>query len=629
VARNLPFSPKLRIAVLWPALAALLVLAVVLASSLPRLVSESAANELLQAGKLLTPALRGVVESGPAADLQARVVEFARPSRVRLTLIARDGTVLADSTPPTAGIGSMDNHAARPEIAAALRDGQGVAVRHSDTKGESYAYAAWTLTLVRGEVIVVRLAQPVRALGALRRELRRTLLGAAALAALVVGVVWWWLARSLFQPLSNLIAGANELAKGTKTARLEVPKEEELSTLAKAVNRLADRADEQLRSAQTERDQLHGILSSMVEGVLVTSPQGTAEFVNPEFRRQFGLEEASVSGRSPLELSRQPRLAALVAETLRAGTTGHADLEVDRASRGASGGSGSSGASRSLSLSSSRLGNGRGVVVVARDVTGALRLDAVRRDFVANVSHELKTPLAAIRAYAETLRDGALDERETAVRFVGRVLEQCRRLEALLSDLLTLSRLEAPGERAAFAPVDLAALARRAIELSAAAPREPRLEIRLHVEAPGDGTLMILGDGDGLQRMIGNLLDNAIAYNRPGGTVDLTLRGGGEGEGKGAEESAAVEVEVRDTGVGIAPEALPRIFERFYRVDRARSRAAGGTGLGLAIVKHVAQAHGGTVEVESEVGKGSVFRVRLPRRAETGAALGSGPDKPA
>jgi two-component system phosphate regulon sensor histidine kinase PhoR len=223
----------------------------------------------------------------------------------------------------------------------------------------------------------------------------------------------------------------------------------------------------------------------------------------------------------------------------------------------------------------------------------------MRRDFVANVSHELKTPLSAIRGYAETLREGALDDPPASRRFVERILAQCARLQALLDDLLTLSRLESVEQTPSCEPVDLDALARRAVEL--VAPLAQQREVTLESSGAGGS---LLGDPDALERMLLNLLENAIKYNRAGGKVDLSL----------SANDGAAEITVEDTGIGISPETLPRIFERFYRVDKGRSRDQGGTGLGLAIVKHVAQTHGGKVDVESELGKGTRFRVTLPRR---------------
>jgi two-component system phosphate regulon sensor histidine kinase PhoR len=225
----------------------------------------------------------------------------------------------------------------------------------------------------------------------------------------------------------------------------------------------------------------------------------------------------------------------------------------------------------------------------------------MRRDFVANVSHELKTPLTAIRGYAETLRDGALDEPPTAKRFTERILNQCRRLQELLDDLLILSRLEGVDASLERGPVSLDAVARHAVELLGPVAREKGVGIELKEEP----LPQIQGDAGGLERLLLNLIDNAIKYSRPDGRITVSVgRCGGDAL-----------LEVSDTGIGIPPESIPRIFERFYRVDKGRAREEGGTGLGLAIVKHIAQAHGGQVDVESRAGHGSTFRVRLPLAA--------------
>jgi two-component system phosphate regulon sensor histidine kinase PhoR len=299
-----------------------------------------------------------------------------------------------------------------------------------------------------------------------------------------------------------------------------------------------------------------------------------------------------VSGRRILELIRHPGLSRLVDDTLRLGESQNGQIELLAPER------------RTLLLASAALAGGeRGAVVVARDTTELTRVADMRRDFVANVSHELKTPLAAIRGYAETLRDGALEEPPTARRFMDRILVQCRRLQALLDDLLTLSRLESLASQATERePVELKAILVRAAEVLSAAARER--QVRIEVDA-ADGVPPVLGDPDGLERLVLNLADNAVKYNRPDGCVKLRLF-----QSDGPPATAVVEV--TDSGIGIPQDALSRIFERFYRVDKGRSREEGGTGLGLAIVKHVAQAHGGQVEVESRIGKGSTFRVKLP-----------------
>jgi two-component system phosphate regulon sensor histidine kinase PhoR len=394
--------------------------------------------------------------------------------------------------------------------------------------------------------------------------------------------------RRLFRPLRLLVAGADRFAGGDLAHRVALPEEAELAAVGAALNRLAEHAEAQVSAAGRERDQLASILASMAEGVLVTDAEGRALLANPAFTRLFATR-AEVAGKLPIEVAREPVLQQLVAATLQSRTAGAADLVLERGER------------RHVALLAAPLGRGeggaRGVVLVARDVTPFVRLTEVRRDFVANVSHELKTPLAAIRGMAETLRDGALADGATAERFVGRILDQCARLQALLEDLLTLSRLESPPGAAEPQPVELASLARMAAEVIA--PRAAERGVTLDVAA---SETVLPGDADALERLLLNLLANAVMYNQPGGAVHLSI----------AATDDEATIEVRDTGIGIPAEHLPRIFERFYRVDRARSRGEGGTGLGLAIVKHVAQAHGGRVEVESEPGAGSTFRVRLP-----------------
>ena len=587
--RVLGFSPKLRLAPLWPALAAVLTASLLLWYLLPGLFQSSASTQLLDTLRILSPIVADrAVRQGD--DLQPWIHEIGADSGLRITLIRSDGSVIADSARTDQEVHRMENHAGRPEMQAALASGQGVAVRHSDTTGQTYVYAARTLTDAKGELFVLRLAEPLSELQALRGRLAASMLLAALAAGVAILLTSLWINRSLFQPLEKLIGQSRDLINGT-VRRVEVPDEDELAALALALNRLAETAEAQFAAVRNERDHLKAILSSMSEGVLVVGADSRARLLNPAFRRLFDLDEdeLEVTGRRVLELIRNPGLSRLVDDTLRLGEGQSGQIELLSPER------------RTLLLASAALAGGeRGAVVVARDTTELTRVADMRRDFVANVSHELKTPLAAIRGYAETLRDGALDEPPTARRFTDRILMQCRRLQALLDDLLTLSRLESVASASVEKePVDLKAILVRAAELLSAAARERQVQIEL--EAP-DGIPPVPGDPDGLERLVLNLADNAVKYNRPDGCVKLRL----------FQSDGHAVIEVTDSGIGIPQDALARIFERFYRVDKGRSREEGGTGLGLAIVKHVAQAHGGQVEVESRIGKGSTFRVKLP-----------------
>jgi two-component system phosphate regulon sensor histidine kinase PhoR len=579
--------PKLRLAPLWPALAAVVTATVLLGSMLPSLLQRTAAVQLYDMLDLLAPIARERL-SQPHLNLETWAVQLAADSGIRVTLIRRDGVVLADSSVEPDQVRAMQNHRGRPEVLSALASGRGMNVRRSATTGNPYVYVARTLSGPGGEVMILRLAEPLEQLSALRARLAAAMALAILAAGIAILFTSLWLDRRLFEPASRLISGAQDLALG-RASRVAVPDEEELAPLALALNRLAATAERQVEAVSLERDHLQEILASMSEGVLVVDRDGRAQMINPAFYRLFDLV-GDFTGRPALEIIRHPAFARVIEDTLRLGQPRSSQIVLTSPER------------RTLLLTSAALSGGeRGAVVAARDTTELTRVADMRRDFVANVSHELKTPLAAIRGYAETLRDGALDEPPTARRFTDRILNQCRRLQELLDDLLILSRLEGVDAALDREPVSLDAIARHAVELLGPAAREKRVEIEIQEEPVPP----VQGDSGNLERLLLNLLDNAIKYNRPDGKIIVRV-------GRCADEAV---LEVIDSGIGIPPESISRIFERFYRVDKGRAREEGGTGLGLAIVKHIAQAHGGQVDVESRIGRGSTFRVRLPLAA--------------
>ncbi|HUO86639.1 MAG TPA: ATP-binding protein [Thermoanaerobaculia bacterium] len=574
-----------------------------LAWQLPPLLRVTAGDQLLDVVRAIDRSLAPHVGID-RERLQESASQLVAGTSLRITAIAADGRVLADSDRTAAEVGRMDNHAGRPEVAAALASGHGTAVRRSGTTQRRYVYAARAFPDAAGDVYVLRLAQPLDELALVRRQLVEAVAASLVATLLAAALFSLWLDRRLLRPLARLIDGAVALAAGRRHDRLPVPEQQDLAELATAVNRLTDRLEAQMGAVTAERDHLQAILASMSEGVLVVDGEGRVMLANPEFRRLFALGRGELAGRRPLELVRQPELADLVAEALAGEEARREEVEVetDEGRRTLSlAGAALSARRREPSPSHDDRGDdpGRGAVIVARDTSELVRLARMRSDFVANVSHELKTPLTAIRGYSETLRDGALDEAATARRFLDRILDQSRRLELLLDDLLTLSRLESPEAPVERQPIDLRRLLERAVETVASHARQREVELRLEI---GDDLPTLTGDPHALERLLLNLLDNAVKYNRPGGSVLVGL----------AAVGSEIEITVADTGIGIPSAALDRIFERFYRVDKGRSRDEGGTGLGLAIVKHVAQSHGGRVEVTSRPGEGSTFRVSLP-----------------
>ncbi len=579
------FSNRLRLALALPAFAALLVSTGILWILLSNLQRQSAARQLLNTLPIVADSLTGRLSMRPR-ELQDLVHELTRGAEVRMTVIRSDGLVVADSSRSWEQVERMDNHAGRPEISAALGSGQGSSVRRSATTGLQYVYAARVVASAEGR-FVLRLAQPLAGLQMLRRSLGWVLVAASLAALLAMSGLLWWLEWRISKALPDLVAGAERMERGDFGHRVALPSDPELARIGKFLNRVAEEAETRIDDLATERAHLRAVVASMGEGVLVTDSEGFVWLANRAFERIFEVR-GETAGRSPLELTRQTELEDLIVSTLVSGLGSTAEIEVQAQP------------SRHVALASTPLGEGLGAVVVARDITDVIRLTQVRRDFIANISHELKTPLSAIRGYTETLRDGAMQEPEASSRFLGRILQQCSRLQTLLEDLLTLSRLENLEGHLERRTVDLERILDDCLETLA--PQIAEKQIHLEVEESPIPTLS--GDAEALQRLFINLLDNAIKYNRKGGQVTVQLK----------PEPDRVVIQVHDTGIGIPAASIDRVFERFYRVDKGRSRDEGGTGLGLAIVKHVAQIHGGRVEVESRLGEGSTFRIFLPVR---------------
>jgi len=424
--------------------------------------------------------------------------------------------------------------------------------------------------------------------------------GVAMLAGgVAAGGVGWLLTRRLLDPLRRIERFASEVAAGDLDRRLGWRAGGELGRIAESLDRMADELQRRIGEATSEKEQLQAVLAGMVEGVLVVNAQGRLVLANPRLREMFAVW-GEVAGRTPLEVIRH----AGVDDALRA-----AAATTELVAREIQVGMGEGGRSILVHAAAYPPGASRlGTVAVFHDVTELRRLESMRRDFVANVSHELKTPLTAIRGFAETLVSADVPP-EDVEKYLSVILRHAERLSNLIEDLLELSRIESRKQPLRVGPVDVARVA-----ASIMAGMEPQLRARdLDVElVPGDAPAA-LADRGAVEQILTNLLDNAAKYTNPGGHVEVRV--GSEGH--------AVRIDVRDDGVGIPKQDLPRIFERFYRVEKARSRDLGGTGLGLAIVKHLVQAMDGEIHVASEVGRGSTFTILLPEApAEVPAARG-------
>ena len=542
----------------------------------------------------------------PGPLLHATIRELSQQAHLRITIIKQDGTVLSDSAVPAEGLTHVDNHLARPEVAQALAAGRGMDIRASQTTGERTYYVARLLsepTHLQPGVPVIRLGLPLTSIDERVRHIQQDLVTAFGAAFLLAMVLSLWVSRNLTKPLSEMAAAARQLAAGTPGVRLIVSSSDEVGLLARTLNQMTDQLETKIKEVSDDRAQLLAMLIAMVEGVMVLDYRGTVVQVNPALERMFALELTESRGRHYAELIRHEGLTALVSAVLqtRSGQGGEITL---------------SPSGRCLRVEASIAGGNREqeacAVFVFHDITELRRLEKIRKDFVANVSHELRTPLTSIKGYVEALLDGGKDDPTTAAAFMEIIMRQSNRLNLILDDLLQLSQIESGQVLFRREPVELRALLERTVAVIK--PLADKKHHTIELSLP-DEYVVVEGDEERLVQVFINLLENAVKYTPDQGRISMTIRHAAQS--RTGSPRPMIEIVVADSGIGIPEADRPRVFERFYRVDKARSRELGGTGLGLAIVKHIVEAHSGHVWVEGNTPRGSRFVVHLPLAQES------------
>jgi two-component system phosphate regulon sensor histidine kinase PhoR len=510
----------------------------------------------------------------------------AASSGARVTVISSDGTVLADSSSDTS---TMESHAQRPEVIDALQKGEGHSTRYSVTVKQALLYYAKRESLPNGVAIIVRLALPMDGVDEALGRFRARLWLWSLLILLLAGVASLLISRSFTDRIERLREFSRRVAEGDFRPLPPDGKGDTLEALGGSLNQTASRLDRTIRTLTEERNLSSAILGSMVEGVAVVNGAERLVFANPGFAEILGLDVPPVSGSSLLEIVRQRELIDAVRLVL--GGEPRVEAEIV------------TGTLRqhffAATVASVRAGETSGAVIVLHDITALRKLERIRRDFVANVSHEFRTPLTAIQGFSETLIAGAINDPNNRDRFLAIILDHSRRLARLTEDLLRLSEMDAERLELEVRCVSVIQLVESCYET--AQRRAAEKDLFLSLELP-DNLPDVAGDTRRLQEVLQNLLDNAIQYTLPNGKIVLSAD----------TRNDEVVLTVSDSGIGIPQSDQPRIFERFYRVDAARSREAGGTGLGLAIAKHLIEAHGGRIWVESEVGIGSKFHFSVP-----------------
>ena len=568
------------------ALAVLLLLA---GPSLDRRARDQAFASLTAEARLMARVVEDELARGTGLESLDPIVDAAaREVAARVTVIAPDGRVVADSAASGRDLEQLENHGGRSEVQGALAGEPSRAERRSATVRTELLYSAVPVRHAGRIVGVARLSRGIEAIEAQGRDLWRAGALALLLALLATGLLSVMLSASLGRSLREIMEAARQFAQGNLSARIRVRREDELGELARIINQSADQLQGRMAEIARDRGRTDAILSAMDDGVLAVDHRGMVVLANSRLARALELRDGL--GRHYLEVIRQSEVGSLIEEVLRTGERGQAEVEILHLRR-------------VFSITGvpfpGEEGTPHGVVLTFNDATERHRLEAIRRDFVANASHELRTPLTSIRGFVEALEDGAVDEPQTAQRFLGKIRTHADRMAALVEDLLELGRLESGARAPEPEEIRPAEVAEDVVASFAGAATRKDVSLR----RTDRGAPPVVTDPERLRRILENLVDNAVKYTPAGGRVEVTTSAGPDGSAR---------IEVADNGPGIAGEHLARIFERFYRVDRARSRELGGTGLGLSIVKHLAEGMGASVSVESEPGRGARFIVTLP-----------------
>ena len=521
--------------------------------------------------------------------IQDRIKNLGKKIDTRFTVININGRVLADSQKDPK---AMDNHGNRPEILAAHSHGQGITTRFSDTIKNNMMYYA--LAVMKDDKLIgyVRTSLPLSVIDERLSRIHTLVLFAMSVSILVALLLGFFVARGFAKPLTAMTTIAENMSEGNYDQRISIDRKDEIGSLAKALNKMAKNSSERLETIILEKNKLVAILAGMVEGVVAVDKNENIIHFNEAAKRILGISNNVDMDRKIWETTHLQEFCQIFSLALNEETEIRKKYKTVKKSKDQI---------VDVHASPFRDGSGElvGVVAVLYDVSELERLETIRKDFVANVSHELKTPITAARGLLETV----IDDNEMSIEnhriFITKAMNQILRLSNIVTDLLSLSRLETVKMDLIRECIDLRDVVNDSIQALHPVSEEKRISIEYE---EFDMSLEVLGDREALFQSVNNLIDNAIKYNSKHGKVWLRLYN----EGKNAV------LEVRDSGIGIETLEKHRIFERFYRIDKARSTQVGGTGLGLSIVKHTVLAHGGQLSVESFLGTGSTFKIFIP-----------------
>jgi len=546
---------------------------------------KQAAKDLTIRAQLLKERLDVLSET---TEINRLVNKIGADTNTRYTIINREGLVLGDSKENPI---DMENHSDRFEIIKALQGEHGISIRFSQTLKKKMMYVAIPINShsIKG---VVRAAIPLTDVSLLLENLFYKLLFVGFIIAILAAGLGWKISQKLVMPLREMRDTSERFASGELDIRLSIPANEEMAALAESMNLMAKQLNERIKTIANQKNEIEAILTSMTESLLAVNSDEKIIKINQAAMKLLNIEDKEVFGKSIQEVIRNTELQDLVKKSLKSTQPIEKEIVLQGLNE------------QYCQVNGTALiaaqGESMGALLVLNDVTKIRRLEGIRRDFVANVSHELKTPITSIKGFVETLLDGALDDRNNAIKFLNIMAKQSDRLNAIIEDLLSLSRIEQEAEKEQISLKHelLLPVIQAAIELCDSKCLAKGIEIKFNCPAPLKANI----NASMLEQALVNLIDNAIKYSPEHSVIVIDV----------THNKTSINISVTDKGDGISAEHLDRLFERFYRVDKARSRKVGGTGLGLAIVKHISQSHGGSVSVSSEVEKGSSFTLHLP-----------------
>lgn len=520
---------------------------------------------------------------GQGVDLDALAKKLGQDIEIRLTMIALDGTVLGDSQEDPA---AMENHAMRPEVIDALGSGLGESTRYSTTLGVRMMYVAVPVTNEGNVLGVARVALPLTAVENSANHITLVISLAMAVTGVLAIVAAGFVARTTTRPIREMTEASKRIAGGELGQRIPIRTRDETGQLAQAFNEMSLNLNKLLGDISTEKTKLQTVLANMADGVMMADVEGKIVLANQATEKLFNFQEKDVINKPLIEVVHDHEADEILKLCLRTSQTQTGQFESVTSKRFIR--------AIAIPIVDDRL---TGALLLFQDLTELKGLQTMRRELVGNISHELRTPIAGIKAMVETLREGAIDDKEATIDFLTRIDGEVDRLTQMVSELTELSRIETGKSELRMAPVNLNLLVEEVLaQLNTLAQRQ---QVIITTD-PATDIPIVRADKDRIRQTITNLVHNAIKFNHLGGKVTVSTR---------ADEESVI-VSVYDTGIGISKEDLPHVFERFYKADKARPR--GGSGLGLAIAKHTVQAHGGSIWAQSEEGKGSTFSFSLP-----------------